>query len=83
MSVPLRKREPEQVPIQPKPPLGCRAEWLWRELRIEELREALDRYLAAGIRRQCMVDWEDEIRRHTVWLAIYHPSRVSKVEVLL
>jgi hypothetical protein len=66
---------------QGRSPRGIMPQFLWRETRIADLREALQRYrehnhgdrqkAAATLMRQ----WEEEIAEHQAWLQARNPSR--------
>lgn len=44
------KLAPQPIEGDTKPPLGIMPEWRWKELRVEELNEAIKRYSEAGLR---------------------------------
>ena len=48
-----------------KPPIGLRPEFIWRELRIEEILEAMERYCEAKMTVPPI--WIEELRDHMKW----------------
>lgn len=53
----------------PKPPLGLMPEWVWIEKRINEIDEAVKRYLEAG--KEIPVSWVSELYRLKEQLSRY------------
>ncbi len=49
-----------------KQPLGIMPGWRWREIRIEKLTGAINRYIQSGIIPHEI--WQDELAQHIAWL---------------
>ncbi len=78
----LPKQKPKQISTdQGRPPRGIMPQFLWRETRIADLREALQRYRNHdhGDRQKAatamMRQWEAEIAEHQAWLQEHSKTR--------
>lgn len=47
-------------------PIGVTPEWIWRELRVQDLRDAINRYWDAGLQPDDR--WITELNKHLNWL---------------
>lgn len=53
------------------PPLGLRPQWIWVEMRIKEIEEAMERYRLKN--RPIPEEWDLELHEHRAWCAKHSP----------
>lgn len=57
-----------------KPALGIMPEYIWREQRVKDLKETLERRL-----KNCdpiLEEWYVELQNHTKWLVDYYSNKI-------
>lgn len=69
--IPIPLRSPQGVHLEGAPALGLRPQWIWVELRIREIEEAMERYQAR--KQPIPSEWDNELSVHRAWCAANSP----------